>query len=492
MAWANHALAGLLGGSPEELVGRKLDEIVIADDRQRLERAMADGSRPRQVRVHLWGADREVTLRLLVGPAVGGGHWLTGSDVTGIERTEDVIARLGELYVSREGRAMMNTGAFLAASQALFQSLGWAVVVLSVRSDGFVFEHLFAPEAAEDPAVRLLRSLIGTKVPHARLPGAAECMRTRRGVFRDDAPERAAQISLESHGDAEGARDVAEAMEELGRQRHVVAPVVVGDRVHQVVLAVGPYLTERDFAAVQLFAAQMAATHVLGELSEEMVRQQRLAAVGQLAMLVAHEVRNPLAVIFQACRQLRRLPEISPESDRLLGILDEEAERLRRLVDDLVHFAGPTQPRLQTVDLSEVVHWALHGLRSEGDKATALDRMGVDLDIRASMVTADPMLLRQVLTHLLSHAVEHGAPDGRVFVSSESAAEEVRILVGHEGPPPSEEEAKRLFEPFFSTKAVSSGLGLPVVKRLVEDQGGRVEVDHDAAHCTFAVHLPSG
>lgn len=402
---------------------------------------------------------------------------------------EDTINRLAELYLSRGGRTMMDPDAFLSASQAVFELLGWTVLVYRVVGDTVELHRMLAPREQDDEAIRFLRDLSSQPVPIEQLPTLAECVRTGRGQFHENTPATAERLQLALTGDAAEARRVADAMQRAGWQRRACAPVVVGERLRYLVIAFGTSLEARDFAAIQLFAAQLAASELLHELSEDTVRQHRLAALGQLSMLVAHEVRNPLAVIFQACRQLRRLADGSGDQLELLNILDEEANRLKRLADDLVHFAGPTQPRIQAVDLGEVLHWSRLSLIEAGE--TQSERLEVRLDPAAALVQADPLLLRQALAYLLAHAFQHAGAKGRVWVESEGRPDGVRLRVHNSGPPLADDLAKRLFEPFFSTKGAESGLGLAAVRRLVEDQGCRVQLDRDEDHCAFSVFLPA-
>lgn len=405
------------------------------------------------------------------------------------ERTDDVIARLAAAYLSREGRATLDRATFLSASRSLFESLGWTVLIWSLKPEGAVLDITLVPEGCDEAAMRFFRSLAKKPVRLRDLPSVAECVRTGRGHFREDTPQTAERIHLVTGGDAEEAHETAQAMKKLGWHRRACAPVIVNDRVEEVVIAHGPDLEERDFAAVQLFAAQLAATEMLRELSNGMIEQQRLAALGQLSTLVAHEVRNPLAVIFQACRQLRRIAGKVAGAEQMLDILDEEAGRLSRLVDDLVRFASPTEPHIQKVDLTEVMRWCLLGMSNDPERSS--DGVETHIARDASLVQADPLLLRHALTYLLTHASDHAEPEGEVWITSERLGDGVRIRVHHTGPPLSEEQARRVFEPFFTATAKASGLGLAAVHRLIEDQGGRVKLDREEDHCAFSIYLPA-
>jgi signal transduction histidine kinase len=371
---------------------------------------------------------------------------------------EDALTVLAALHTGSGGRPTVDRAAFLDASAALFESLDWVAQVWVVQGSTVELERVLGARGDAESPVR-------GAVPLAELPEVARCVRTGRGCVSASKPN-------------------------AGTEEEVAVPVVMGDRVTHVVVVAAPSFTQRDVAAVQLFAAQLAASEAFRQVGEDMARQQRLAALGQLSSVVAHEVRNPLAVIFQACRQLRREVGEHETATRLLHILDEEAERLRCLVDDLVDFAGPLQSRPQVVDLSELVGWCRWGMDEDGE-AAARPKLTVHVDDDASLVKADPLLLRQALIHLLNHAAERAGASGRVGLLCGREGASVRIRVCDDGPPLPEEVARNVFEPFFTTKRAGSGLGLAVVRRLVEHQGGRVVLDPaDDDGCVISVYVP--
>jgi signal transduction histidine kinase len=489
--WSNVAFASAIGVPWEELPGTSMRDLVFAEDHARLQQALAEVcDRPARTRLHMRGADgARRAFDVLVGAgSEEGTRWLGLTDVTDAEGAEDIIASLAGLSTSGDGKAMMDRDGFLQAGHTFFASLGWTVAIFAVHGDEVELERVLG-KLTDDAPGRFLHSLIGRRLALEQIPDMAQCVRTRRGSFVDAAADRAASASRRYGWDEDGSREIAAAMNRLGLDRRVCAPVIAGDRPRHVVLGMGPSLTERDFAAIQLFAAQLAACEVLRDISEDMARQQRLAGLGQLSTMVAHEVRNPLAVIFQAGRQLRRRLEGHASAGELLDILDEEAGRLKRLVDDLVEFAGPTRPRLQAVDLSEVVRWCLMGLQ-EGDE-TPEGRAELTLRIaeEATLVHADPLLLRQALTHLLTHAFERAGATGSVLLFAERVDGRVHVRVCDDGPEIAD-GTHDVFEPFLSTGASGSGLGLAVVRRLVEDLQGTVTFDPKHPDgCAFTLDL---
>ncbi|MBC7172770.1 MAG: hypothetical protein H5U40_10100 [Polyangiaceae bacterium] len=231
----------------------------------------------------------------------------------------------------------------------------------------------------------------------------------------------------------------------------------------------------------------------IAALTSEIGQQSKLAALGQMSALLAHEVRNPLAVMFQAYRQIRRRVGEQVDIEELMAIVEEEAWRLNHLVNDLVHFAGPIKPRLQAVGLGQVVQWALEGLMADPDVPTDKIVFHVDVAAELTPVLADPMLLRQAVSHLVSNACAHVKRGGEVRIAGEEdpSTDGIRLVVMNDGEPLPPDVARRVFEPFFTTKAKGTGLGLAVVRRLIEDQKGKVALDSTERGVSFSIWLPA-
>jgi PAS domain S-box-containing protein len=226
----------------------------------------------------------------------------------------------------------------------------------------------------------------------------------------------------------------------------------------------------------------------LARAQDQLVRQERLAALGELAAVVAHEVRNPLGVIFNSLGSLRRLVKPHGDAGMLLDMVSEEADRLNRIVGDLLDFArpSPASPRPQPLDrvVDEAVGAAL---------SVVGGRIAVVRDVPADLppVPMDAYLVRQALVNVAMNAVQampgHGTLTVRVRFRDGAAV----VEIGDTGPGIPAEVRPRIFEPFFTTRATGTGLGLAVVKRIVEDHRGRVEVRGlEEGGTVFALHLP--
>ncbi|MBX5483523.1 MAG: GAF domain-containing protein, partial [Myxococcaceae bacterium] len=226
----------------------------------------------------------------------------------------------------------------------------------------------------------------------------------------------------------------------------------------------------------------------------EMVKRERLAALGELSAVVAHEVRNPLGVIFNAVSSLRRIT--SPEGDArmLLGIIAEESDRLNRIVGELLDFARPRALSLQLANLGRLVEESVDAAQAERSPG-AVVRFDLQIPPDLPELPMDRHLLRQALVNVLVNAVQAMPQGGTVSVRArlEPAAGEkwARLEVSDQGGGIPPELVHRVFEPFFTTKARGTGLGLALVKRIVEDHRGEVQVRTDPGRgTTFIFRLP--
>jgi signal transduction histidine kinase len=211
----------------------------------------------------------------------------------------------------------------------------------------------------------------------------------------------------------------------------------------------------------------------LAQAQRQLIEQERLAALGELSAVVAHEVRNPLGVLFNSLGSLRRL--VKPEGDArvLLDIMGEEAERLDHIVGDLLDFARPVTPVLQPEPLERVVDEAVAAAVAAG-----VGQVVVQREVVAGLppVPMDARLVRQAVLNVAANAVQAMPHGGRLAVRIRRDAEGVLLELEDSGPGIPEEIRARIFEPFFTTKASGTGLGLAVVKRIVDGHGGAISV----------------
>ena len=222
------------------------------------------------------------------------------------------------------------------------------------------------------------------------------------------------------------------------------------------------------------------------KVAEARLREQEaLTQLGQLAAVVAHEVRNPLAGLRGSLQILAaRLPAAMRERE-IIGPMIQRIDGLSKTVEDILLFARPQPPRRQPVDLRTVIGEAVSSAR-----AAAADFGDVTVAGDCPIVHADPEMLRAVLLNLLLNA-SHASPGCEIEVETTTGHGHCRIDILDRGPGIADEIRDRIFEPFFTTKSSGTGLGLPIVKRLMEVQGGSVHLrSRDGGGTVVELALP--
>ena len=245
------------------------------------------------------------------------------------------------------------------------------------------------------------------------------------------------------------------------------------------VLIVGGSITTRFVADMRELAAAQ----------QQLVAKERLAALGELSAVVAHEVRNPLAVVFNALAGLRRPTINEDERGKLLEILQEEAERLRDIVSDLLEFASPRPPVAAPASLDEIVRGAVDAACSVvGSKD---DDVLVDTEGRTDL-ECDERLVRQAVLNLVQNALQASGRTGPVRVSVRSHDDDaLNVQVADDGDGVPEDMRERVFTPFFSTRPKGTGLGLAVVKRCADAHNGQITLHANGARgALFELRLP--
>jgi signal transduction histidine kinase len=268
-------------------------------------------------------------------------------------------------------------------------------------------------------------------------------------------------------------------MERLGARAAVIVGRA-GDR-GGILLLGGPaperWMSRDVMAALQAVAHQAGETLARVEAQRLARRREALAAVGELAAGLAHEVRNPIAAIHGAAQILgdTRDPEVSRE---MLGVIEEESRRLGDVLGEFLAWARPGSPRMTSVDLEEAVRGALR----EAEMAGFGLRAEVTCEDAVPPARADAELLRRAIVNILRNAREACGENGRLVIRVEGDADDgVRVCIEDDGPGLPEAVRARLFEPFVTTKARGTGLGLPLVHRVMTAMQGVVLVDSERA-----------
>ncbi len=249
---------------------------------------------------------------------------------------------------------------------------------------------------------------------------------------------------------------------------------------------VPPAVDRGDREVVTVSAALRRLALDLREREARLVASERMAAVGQLAAGVAHEVNNPIGIIRGYLRTM--IPEAeSAQQKEELRILDEEAHACQRIAEDLLAFARADEVRPEDVDVRELVTDLVHRLEAAGQLAGA----SVAVRVAAGHARVDRGRIKQVLTNLLRNAAE-ARPGGPIEIVGEREPSGFRIEVRDRGDGVRVEDRDRIFEPFFGKRPGGSGLGLAVCIGVVRAHGGRIHVeDGPGGGASFVIELPS-
>lgn len=222
----------------------------------------------------------------------------------------------------------------------------------------------------------------------------------------------------------------------------------------------------------------------------ELVRKTRMAAVGETAAAVAHETRNPLGALTNCVQLLRKNPELTGEDRELLEIIQNESQRLNRIVSDFLAFGRPRPPQFQEVNLHGLIDETLAPIRRDGQCPSSITFLR-HFDPKLPPIRADRDQIRQVLWNLFLNAIQAMGETGELQVETRRHNGSVELLVRDTGPGIDEGILPNIFEPFQSTKGGGTGLGLAIVRRIVEEHGGRITVDSSEKVGTcFLITLP--
>lgn len=463
-----------------------------------------------------WGAKRTI-LRWVVAP----GHEQTlsrvlvsMSDITELKQTEEALRRsLGD--AARVQGMLLTLGQAAEAVQRArtpddvyrtigeeVRRLGYHAVVLVLNEDRthLALYHMTFDFATIQAAVDLTGlSEEGFSLPLesggrlVQILGEGQVVFFERGVglVEDTLPE--------------GVRSLAGRLTTLlGLQQVICAPLAVGGEPVGLLMITGSDLVEADVPAVTAFASQAAVaienTRLYADLRQQMeqlknaqaqlVQSAKLAAVGELAAGVAHELNNPLTGVLGFAELLvKRVASDDPKREDLETIA-AEARRAREIVQNLLGFARQRRPHKQRADVNDTLRHTLTLIRGHLETHRIVVEESYDPNIGA--LDLDVGQMQQVFLNLITNAAQAMPEGGRLSIRSVRVDDGVTVSFGDMGGgiPPDVQE--RIFEPFFTTKPSGTGLGLPVSLGIVQEHGGRITLEsQEGRGSTFTIWLPA-
>jgi signal transduction histidine kinase len=246
-------------------------------------------------------------------------------------------------------------------------------------------------------------------------------------------------------------------------------------------------LRRRERGALEEIRRQAAA---LDRARLGLAQSEKLAALGQLAASISHEVRNPLAILRSTVQNLEEEPTDAEEVRRSCAFLRDEIDRLARVTTSILGFARPLEPRpsavragelLERVRLLQPLEVREKNLRLEVRDASGGAALEVDAD-----------LLTQALLGLLTNAAQASPERGTVALEAHASDGAAMLSVADSGPGVPESQRERIFEPFFSTRKDGHGLGLAVARQIVRAHGATLRVDdNEGGGARFSIVFPA-
>jgi len=302
--------------------------------------------------------------------------------------------------------------------------------------------------------------------------------------------------------------------EMIGSNSFVSVPLVAKDEVIGVILADNLYsghpITDERAELLALFANhaglaiengesyarlqeeikdRIEAYHKLEEMQESQVRTGQLAAIGEMAARVAHEIRNPLVNIGLLARQIVKSLEPSDPRHEKAGVIVSEVMRLERILTDVVDFSKPATPNKLMMNIDSVVDNITDFVRPQ------LSERNIELvrvqETPLPQILADPGQLKQALLNIVKNAIEAVDSNGRITITTKCKDNVVSVDVADTGPGIMDYVLENMYDLFYTTKPGGSGLGLAITRKIIEDHRGKLDVHSTpGGGTTFRVQLP--
>jgi two-component system sensor histidine kinase HydH len=305
-----------------------------------------------------------------------------------------------------------------------------------------------------------------------------------RGEFCDAHPASFAAVPLVVKGEARGAIYVDNLFQEK--------PITEEDIQLLTMFASNACLAMEN---ASLYESLQGALDTVRTTQDRLVQSEKLMALGEMAAKIAHEIKNPLTAIGGFARRIAfpKPGRGTPPVERYARIILTEVERLERIINETLYFSRKMAPMFRIVNLNAEIRDVLSMFREEFEEA----RISAVIDLSPDLppISADPDQIRQVVWNLVSNAVQAVGGSGTLTVATHLAdsAERIGVIleVSDTGGGIPRDVVQNIFNPFFTTKAKGTGLGLPIVHTIVETHGGTIHLDNrEGVGVAFSIFLP--
>jgi two-component system, NtrC family, sensor histidine kinase AtoS len=245
-------------------------------------------------------------------------------------------------------------------------------------------------------------------------------------------------------------------------------------------------LTDKDGSGLGVILSFSDLTDVK-RLQEQVELKERLSALGEMSAGIAHELRNPMAVIAGYLKLLAKQED--PKGRAIIADIQTEISGMNRIIGDLLTFARPTALNRTAVDLRELVNGCLESALQARSESAAVRTV---VRVPPATVWVDEVLMRQALGNILQNAAD-AMPDGGTLTVEAGGERGEAVVISDTGAGIPQENLKRIFLPFFTTREKGVGMGLALAHKIVTAHGGRIEVEsREGAGTAFSVFLPQG
>lgn len=210
-------------------------------------------------------------------------------------------------------------------------------------------------------------------------------------------------------------------------------------------------------------------------MEQRLQQSERLASIGELSTYLAHEIRNPLFAISGFANSLMRNESLDESAREKAGIILQESKRLDGILTSILNFARPTEGEGGEVDVNEIVRETMNVMTLDCEKLCIVPRM--ELGEGLPLGKGDPELLKQSLINLVKNAKEAMPTGGDLIIRTGLSRGRVTLAVQDTGVGIAANNLPKVFNPFFSTKDKGAGLGLAMIKKIIDDLGGDVHIE---------------
>lgn len=224
-------------------------------------------------------------------------------------------------------------------------------------------------------------------------------------------------------------------------------------------------------------------------LKEQLNRAEKLSAMGEMAAGISHEIRNPLGIIRSSAELLKKkVGKIDP-ANALPDIIVEEATRLNHIITDFINFARPRSPRFTACRVEDVIEKNLTFLSPQiSEQGYVIERT---YQAALPEIMADAPMLHQSFLNIFINAMQAMPEGGRIGIGIQASDNRVTIEIDDDGPGIPDDLLHKIWDPFFTTKDKGTGLGLGIVRNIIESHGGGVQItNRDPRGVRVSIQLP--